>query len=168
MKLFLHTLLLSIILVSAQPNVNAQTRSLKKEEQKKQFQEIVELVQKGVFIFEARRAFPQGGASIDLTTNYGFVKVNVEEAKGHLPFFGRAYSVDFGGGGGIIFDGKMKDLKIERHPRRMRILYSFEVKNNDTYRLSMDIGLNGNATLSVNSNNRSTISYSGEISAVEE
>jgi hypothetical protein len=37
----------------------------------------------------------------------------------------------------------------------------------DKYRLSLSVGFEGSASLSITSNNRSTISYQGEISAPE-
>jgi hypothetical protein len=39
--------------------------------------------------------------------------------------------------------------------------------DDDKYKIYLTIGFDGNATLSVSSNNRSNISYTGEISGME-
>ncbi len=169
MKSTLNYLIVIAFLVSGFQNLDAQNSQSKKDKQQADFQKTVKLVEGGQFIFEAQRAFPQGGRSIDLTTNYGFIKTTGSDAESHLPFFGRAYSVEYGGGGGgIEFKGEMQNLKIETHQRKMKLLFTFEVKDKDTFKVSMDIGSNGNATVNISSNNRSNISYYGKISAIDD
>jgi hypothetical protein len=140
----------------------------KKEKRQRQYEEILALVKSGQFIFEADRAFPQSGSSIDLTTNYGYLKVTDSVATAELPYFGRAYNVDYGGNGGINFSGKANETEISENPAKMRIQYSFEVKDRDIFKIMMEIGYDGDTSLSVISNDRAAISYSGKISAVEE
>ncbi len=150
-------------------SVTAQDKKTEEEKRQGQYEETVQLIENGNFIFEADRAFPQGGASIDLTTNYGFLKVNEDStAVGDLPFFGRAFSVDYGGSGGIDFSGQMQELEYSPDKEKMRISYSFKVKDDDYYQILFDISYNGDASLSVISQNRSAISYHGYISLPEE
>ncbi len=139
-----------------------------KEKRQKQYEEILALVKSGQFIFEAKRAFPHSGPSIDLTTNYGYLKVTDSVATADLPYFGRAYNVAYGGKGGINFSGKANEIKISESPEKMRIQYSFEVKDRDVFKIMMEIGYDGDTSLSVISNDRASIRYSGKISAVEE
>ena len=92
-------------------------------------------------------------------------------AKGTLPFFGRAYSLPYGEGGGIEFDGVMKDqsLKIEHKKKRKILIYRFSITaKNDTYQISMEISGGGNCSVNLNSNNRAQISYSGTVSPVKD
>ncbi|WP_439184711.1 DUF4251 domain-containing protein [Carboxylicivirga taeanensis] len=169
MKSIFSIITLSLILLSPTFSASAQKKN-KKERQQEQFIETQKLVNSKQFIFVPDRAFPQGGRSIDLTTNYGFVKVEGTETTGDLPYFGRAYSVPYGGGSGIKFETtSIKNEQIEINEKKMRISYSFEARSKeDTYSLKLDIGYNGNASLSVMSNNRSHISYNGQVSELKE
>ena len=165
----------SIIIVSALMIVSttdsfAEKKKSKKEKRMEQFAETQKLVDAKQFIFVPDRAFPQGGRSIDLTTNYGFIKVMGTETEGDMPFFGRGFSIPYGGDGGIKFDKtSIENEKIEVNEKKMRLRYSFEAKSkDDTYRINMDISYGGNTSVSVTSNNRSHISYNGQISEIEE
>lgn len=138
-----------------------QTRDQSKDER---YEEMLALIESGDFLFEARRAFPQKGPSVDLTTHHAFIEFSDSTARARLPFYGRAYHVKYGGPGGIRFEGPVESTEITRKPERRKILYSFEVRDDDHFRVHMDIGYNGDAQVSINSNNRSHISYFGSLS----
>jgi len=167
MKAIIRTLFVIVVISSISFTLSAQEKKSKKEIKQEKFDETFELINKGDFKFEAKRAFPQGGRSIDLTTNYGFISVKQDAAEGDLPYFGRAYTASYGGDGGIKFDGEMLDKKIEVNEKKHRVILSFEVRDKDTYKVTMDIGYNGNTSVSITSNNRSHISYQGEIKKIE-
>lgn len=150
-------------LTGAVINAAAKETQSKTENRQGQYQETLELVERGDFIFKARRAFPTGGRSIDLTTNYGFIEVSDSMAEAGLPFFGRAYNIRYGGRGGIRFSSNIVNLDISKNPDKMRIRYSFEVKDDDYYKVSMDIGYDGGASVSIISNKRSHIRYQGNL-----
>ena len=135
----------------------------KTEKRPGQYEEILELVEKGNFIFRARRAFPQGGRSIELTGNRGFLEVSDSIAEAGLPFFGRAYHVRYPGYGGIKFSGEMENPGLSENTGKMRINYSFKVRDYDMYRVNMVISYNGSTTLDISSNHRSHISYYGNV-----
>lgn len=149
-------------------NASAQDKKSREEKRQTQFAETVKLTESGNFIFEADRALPQSGAPVDLTTNYGFLKIKEDStAVADLPFFGRAYSVDYGGNGGIEFSGKMEELEYSKNSEKKTISYSFKVKDDDYFRISFDISYSGDASLNVISQNRSSIRYYGDISRPE-
>ncbi len=169
MKSIFKILVFSFFLLNLGNDVYAQRKNKKKCRQE-QFAEIQNLVTRKQFIFVANRAFPQGGHSIDLTSNYGFVAVKGKESTGDLPFFGRAYSAPYGGGGGIEFEKtEIRKEKLNINKGTRKISYCFEARGiDDTYSIKMDIECNGNASLSVSCNKRSTISYMGKVSEIEE
>jgi len=168
MKRITHLVLFTFLIIGVQTSFGQ--KKSKKERRMEQFAETQKLVDTKAFTFVPNRAFPQGGRSIDLTTNYGFIKIMNTKTEGDMPFFGRGYNVSYGGDGGIKFkETTIEKEKIEVNKKKMRILYNFEAKGkNDTYRISMDISYSGNASVNVISNNRSAISYNGEISATED
>ncbi|MFW6044011.1 MAG: DUF4251 domain-containing protein [Marinilabiliaceae bacterium] len=128
------------------------------------YKEMLTLVESGEFAFEARRAFPQSGPSVDLTTHHAVIEFSDSTARARLPYYGRAFHVEYSGPGGIRFEGPVKSSEITRKPERRKILYSFEVRDDDHFRVHMDVGYNGDARVSINSNNRSHISYWGSLS----
>lgn len=146
-------------------NAFAQEKSKKqlKEEAKaaKQKQTTL-LVDSKEFVFVAKTAMPQGGRAINLTTDYT-LEFHPDLIKSYLPFFGRAYSgVGYGGDGGMKFEGKPIDLKIEKKKKSYDI--AVKVKgDNDYYSLMLSVYFDGTAYLSISSNNRSSISYNGDI-----
>jgi hypothetical protein len=148
----------------------AQEKSKKqlKEERNTELKKQTELlVNSQVFVFKGRRAYPQGGRSVDLTTNTNYVRFSPDLIESYLPFFGKAYSgVGYGGDSGLKFDGKPEEFTVEITKKNYRI--KAVVKgSNDVFRLTLTVGFEGSASLTVISNNRSSISYDGEIFAQE-
>ena len=155
-KLIFISLLFSILSLS----VSAQKAAQLEQE----FQQTRQLIESNHFQFELNRVYPQGGQDLSRFNPRGKFVITDSVAKGTLPFFGRAYSLPYGEGGGIEFDGVMKDqsLKIEH-------IYRFSITaKNDTYQISMEISGGGNCSVNLNSNNRAQISYSGTVSPVKD
>jgi len=168
MKTIVAFVILSFVGPFHLQNINAQDKKSRQEKKLEAFKETLELVKTDHFIFVPDRAFPQGGRSIDLTTNYGFIKILNENSEGDMPFFGRGFNVAYGGDGGINFNGEIINKKMEINEQKKSIQYSFEVKDKDHFRIHMEITYGGGASVNVTSNNRSFISYNGKISKIEE
>lgn len=149
-------------------NATSQEKSKKqlKEEAKLEKQKQTELlVDSKEFVFVARTVMPQGSRTINLTTKYT-LEFHPDLIKCDLPFFGRAYSgVGYGGDGGMQFEGKPMDLKIEKKKKSNDIKVNVK-GDNDSYSLILSVYFDGTAFLSINSNNRSSISYNGDIEAL--
>lgn len=147
-------------------NAMAQEKSKKqlKEEQKLEKQkQIALLVESKEFVFVASRVMPQSGRVINLTTVYN-VDFHPEWIKSDLPFFGRAFSgVGYGGGDeGMKFEGKPTVYSIEK--KKKAYIIKADVRGErDSYSMMLTVYFEGSATLSINSNNRSSISYDGDI-----
>jgi hypothetical protein len=146
-------------------NVIAQEKTKKqiKEEAKIEKQKQIEsLVESKEFVFVASRVVPQGGRTVNLTTEYT-VEIHPDFIKSDLPFFGRAYSgVGYGGDSGMKFEGKPKEFSIEK--AKKAYIIKAEVKGeSDIYTLLLSVYYDGYASLSISSNNRSSISYNGVI-----
>jgi hypothetical protein len=148
------------VVVLAVISINAASDKSARE---KEYRKMADLIERGDFTFEARRAYPRSGRTVDLTTNRGFIIISEETAEARLPFFGRAYNIPYGGNGGIRFSNEIENVEISKDPDKMRIRYSFEVRDRENFNVTMDIGYNGNASVNVISNNRSNISYQGYI-----
>jgi hypothetical protein len=145
-------------------NSNQESKVLKKQEQ---FEIIQNLVNTGQYKFQARKASPQKGPQIDLATTPNYLVVNKGKASADLPYFGRSFSVGYGGDGGIRFDGAMENIDVKRNDKKQKHTIKFRVKGtNDTYSCTLVITGLESATLFVQSNNRGPISYLGAIADV--
>jgi len=140
-------------------------KELKAERDLQKQKEIETLIDSKKFDFEAQKVNPQGGRVINLDYNMYFLKFNTEKTTCDLPFFGRAFNVPYGGGdGGIVFEGVPENIKVEKKKKSFLVRATVKGKD-DVYDLLFSIFLDGGATLSVNSNNRASISYTGEVKA---
>lgn len=162
-RLFIFPLLFCFLSTSvfAQEKTN---KELKAEKELQKQKEIEALIDAKNFVFEAKKVLPQGGRLIILDYNTYFLKFNTEKTTCDLPFFGRAFNVAYGGDGGIKFEGKPENIKVEKKKKSYNIRATVKGKD-DVYDLMFTVFFNGGASLSVNSNNRASISYDGEISA---
>lgn len=70
------------------------------------------------------------------------------------------------GDGGLNFEGKPQEYTFKKEKKAYQI--KAVVKGQyDVYTLFLIVFYDGSASLSINSNNRSTISYNGEIGPIE-
>lgn len=140
-------------------------KELKAERELQKQKEIKGLIESKNFVFEAQKVIPQGGRLLNLDYNTYFLKFNEIRTTCDLPFFGRGFNVPYGGGdGGIKFEGVPDNIQIEKKKKSYNIKTTVKGKD-DVYNLFFTVFFDGGATLSVNSNNRSSISYDGEIEA---
>ncbi len=143
-------------------------KQLKEEENRKNQEAIAELITNKAFIFVAQWAYPAGGSMVDLRSNPNYIRFSPELLEGSMPFFGQGYSgIGLGGEYGIKFKDMPMEYKII--PNKKYFVVEARVKGtNDVYRLSLNITSEGRSDLSVLSNNRSSIRYSGIILSPEE
>lgn len=158
--------LILLLLIGTAP-VLAQTSDRKAEKERKRIEkehEISALVDSRTFEFRANRALPTGYKSVDFTTNPNFVKFSPDLIVSEMPFFGRAYSVSYGGDAGLKFEGKPEKYTVEKKKKS----YEIEAKvrsESDFFTINLSVSFDGSSSMSISSNSRTTISYNGEISA---
>ncbi|MBW1655332.1 DUF4251 domain-containing protein [Flavobacterium quisquiliarum] len=164
MKTKLSILMLFLALSLSVAAQEKTKKELKQERELEKQKEVQSLLDTQNFVFEAQKVTPQGGRLIQLDYNTYFLKFNTENTTCDLPFFGRGYNVGYNSDGGIKFEGKPENIKIE-NKKKSTILKATVRGKNDVYDLFFTIFFNGTATLNVNSNNRAPIYYDGLISA---
>jgi hypothetical protein len=144
----------------SQEKSRKEIKAERKLEQQKQTEAMMNAKE---FVFIGKTAMPQGGRSVNLTTNSNYVKFHPDRIESDMPFYGRAYS---GGDTGMEFDGKPEEYTITKAKKNYQIEAVVKGEH-DTYKILLSVGFEGSASLSIISNNRSSISYSGDISAPE-
>lgn len=154
--------ILTAISAFSQEKSKSELRNERKLEKQSQ---IAEMVDAREFVFIARTAQPTGHRSVNLTSNPNFVKFHPDLIDGDMPYFGRAYSgVAYGGDGGLKFSGTPEDYTITKNKKNY--LVKGTVKGaGDVFSIALSVGFEGSASLTINSNNRASISYIGDISA---
>ncbi|MFV8326391.1 DUF4251 domain-containing protein [Flavobacterium sp. ZS1P14] len=166
-KISILVLFLSLMVTAsyAQEKSKKQLREERKIEKEKQ---IASLVDSKAFVFIGRTALGQGFRSIDLTTNSNYVEFKPDEITSEMPFFGRGYSgIAYGSrDGGMNFKGSPKEFTVEKGRKAYQIKATVKGET-DVYTLFLSVSFGGSATLTINSNNRSPISYNGEIRPIE-
>ena len=140
-------------------NLPAQTREEKKAERQAY---IEKLIAGKCFKIDISMAYPMRGRSIPLTSLYS-LELKQDSVDVYLPYYGRAYSVPYGGGKGLHFCSTATDLHVEKEKKGYAISFSSKTEE-DTYDFWIDISEEGFASISVTMRNRQSIRYSGEIS----
>jgi hypothetical protein len=111
---------------------------------------------------EVAQMFPMSGSSRSLTSSYSLA-INGDSIQSHLPYFGKAYSVPYGGGQGLVFEAPATDYTLNFNPKGTAEINLLARSQDDTYRYHILIFEDGNASIQVTSNNRQAISYSGKM-----
>ncbi len=148
---------------------------------------IEQLMKSREFYIEVDQAFPTGNSSITINSKYGPKRIGGEGyvslannegqlfildtiATGHMPFFGRAYSTEYGEGGGIEFEKakiENESFKVINKRKKHYIEYKFNVRSrNDVINFYVEVYANGKCSVNVTSNNRASISYSGDLTPI--
>lgn len=117
--------------------------------------------------FIAQSAHPMGGGMINLTPEYT-LDITSSEVISFLPFYGIAYSAEYGSSeGGIKFREALP--KGEWVSTRKGYEVMLEVRTQkDTYRLNLFFSQLGYAMLNVACQNRQPISFNGIVQAIPE
>lgn len=163
-------LLLLLFPVFSGMKTSAQTSLTKEEQTRNEFQSIKKLVESNQFEIHIDRVYPQNGFDVSQFNPQGEIIISDSIAEGRLPFFGRAYSLPYDGKGGIEFKAPMKShsIKITDKKKKKLVTYRFSVPGqNDLFQFSIDVTTNGYCSISLVSQNRSHINYSGTISPLK-
>ena len=145
---------LLLIMAISIPTLSAQTKKEKKELKK---QAVEKLITSGKYKIDVNRALPARGRSVMLTSPYS-VEIRNDSIISHLPYYGRAYSIPYGGGEGLNFKAPLTDYKLDWDKKgTAKIKFDFDI----------DIFSNGSSTIFVNMQNRQSINFQGEVDMTE-
>lgn len=165
--LIVGLLIIAFVSTNAQETKKKSKKELKAEKKAKQVKETTALLENNAYIFSAKNANPIKGKPIHLDPSYS-VKIENDTIVSYLPFYGRAYSVPYGGGGsGMDFTQPIESYSVEKSKKGYMV--KLKVKNeSDNLNYIFHISENGSTTLNVISVNRQSISYYGNIEKIEE
>ncbi len=134
---------------------------------KARISEVDSLLKAQYYRITVDKAFPTAGKMINLTTPY-YVEVKTDTVDSHLPYFGRAYSIPYGGGDGLNFEESLSDYSMTKGKKeRNEIKFSVRTSE-DTFDFNITVYPEGEAYVSIISNNRQPISYTGELTVPDD
>lgn len=104
----------------------------------------------------------QGGGTINLNESYYEVKITADSVIAFLPYYGRSFTAPINQTeGGVKFTSTKFEYKGKKGKKRGWNIIIEPKDVNEGYRLALDIGDEGYATLSLNSNSKQSITYQG-------
>ena len=141
--------------------------SERKERKLQKENDMIQLIDSGHFRFVASSARSNLGNFNNLGVNYDLVFDSLR-LKAYLPYYGRAYSVPYGGEGGVKFDLAAK--KIDKKWNKKKKMYTIQTEvsdNDDSYSILLTASPSGYSDLKINFRNRQMISYYGNIERIK-
>lgn len=141
------------------------TQGVSSPQEQQQYDELVQLVNSRDFEIINEWANAQTGNNVSLIGNSNFIRFEGDSVDIFLPYYGERYTGGgYGSSGGIEYKGPLNDLKIQERQKQQEVLLRFEGEH-DSENLEFIITLypNGNANTSVNTSERSSITYRGEV-----
>jgi len=138
-----------------------------KAERAAQLAETSQMVPKALaerhYKIEVQTMTPRRGGYRTVTPDF-MLEVKGDTLISYLPYFGRAYSVPYGGGGkGLNFTERIREYVTEQQ-KKGRTRIAIRVANEeDTYQFTINVFNNGKASIDLQPRERESISYSGEL-----
>ena len=106
--------------------------------------------------------YPFRGSSRSLTSDY-FIEVRNDSLISHLPYFGEAYDLPYGGGQGLNFSERIGSYA-DYQKKKDEFVIEIGVKNSeDIFIYTINVFDNGRSSIDVRSRKRDPISFSGEM-----
>ena len=114
------------------------------------------------FVIQVNRMNPMSGASKQLTSPYS-LEIRGDTVVSYLPYFGRAYSVPYGGGNGLNFTSTITDYT-SVIDKKGKTSINFKTKTDeDRFSYRVLIFQDGTSTIYVTTENRQPISFDGNV-----
>lgn len=161
--LFIAPALLAAVLLAAGCGASRMTPEEKKAEEARIAEEVQACLDARQYKIVVESIHPMRG-----TTRYsdGTYSLRVDGSKvySHLPFFGVAYSVPYGGGKALVFDDDIDEYYMEQGRRKDRQIITFLTDNGeDIVVFTVTVFDTGSADIHVKSRNRESISFRGHL-----
>jgi hypothetical protein len=124
------------------------------------------LIDSKYYAVNVNRMLPMSGKTQNLTSNYS-LEIRGDSVISYLPYFGRAYSVPYGGGKALNFEAITTNYT-HSYDRNGTAEISFQTDSGeDRYKYSVKIFVNGSSVIQVTPNNRQSVTYHGNLNTKE-
>ena len=132
-----------------------------KAEEEKTSQAVRQKLDERSYRIDVTYMMPMRGPS--QAVNAYSITVDGSTIDSHLPYFGEAHNIPYGGGKGLTFKEEMESYKDNGWKKDCRNIV-IQVKNEeDSYVFTLDVFDNGEVSVQVHCQNRDDISYRGAL-----
>ena len=156
--------MLLLALLVGIPTLSAQSKKEKKEQKK---EAVKKLIESENYKIDVNTAMPMCGRSVPLTSSYS-LEIRNDSVISYLPYYGRAYSIPYGGGDGLNFKAVLKEYSMKMDKKGNAVIEFIARNPEDRYEYRVKVFPNGSASIDVNMQNRQSISFQGELYIKEE
>ncbi|NND52387.1 MAG: DUF4251 domain-containing protein, partial [Saprospiraceae bacterium] len=128
-----------------------------------------EIVESKTYYFDILWVQPQFGTRIDMRDSFAFFNIYGNQADGYFPFFGRVRIAGIYNPGAIEFDNQMIDYVANFDDDRSTINIRFKVKARmETFFFDIFLHKGLFSRITISSNKRDSITFSGYIVSIKE
>lgn len=114
------------------------------------------------YVVDVQMMYPRRGRAVNVTSNYS-LEVKGDTLVSYLPYFGRAYSIPYGGGKAFNFSAPISSYESVRDEKGRTYVRLVTDNEEDVITFQLEIFDNGQATIDVQAREREPITYSGEL-----
>lgn len=155
-------LLIALAGAAAMVSCSSASKAVKSETDAANAQVVASMLDSRVYKMDFNRAYPSSGPSFALTYPY-YVSVIRDRVESFLPYFGRTYSLPYGGGEGLRFDAPMLDYEAVQGKKGQQVVTFKARTEEDTYQFRIEIYPTGGTYLSINALNKQSMSFNGQV-----
>jgi len=166
MKKIILILLFASFIIPVSAQTRAEKKKIKAEKAAKEYASLKDFVNSNKINFEADWATTNTGRRINLAGNSNFLKIDQTDGDIYLPFFGTAHSssVRFNNNGGVVYKGEIEEYTVKFNDKKQLVTIKFRTKDkSESFDFTLTLYGSKSANLTVFSNSRSNMSYSGRL-----
>ena len=114
------------------------------------------------YVVDVQMMYPRRGRAVNVTSNYS-LEIKGDTLVSYLPYFGRAYSIPYGGGKALNFSAPISSYESVRDEKGRTYVRLVTDNEEDVITFQLEIFDNGQTTIDVQAREREPITYSGEL-----
>ena len=155
-------IILTVMVVLVLVACSSLTSAEKAERQVKRAQAVEQALAARHYRVSVDMMYPRRGKAKTVSSDYG-LEVKGDTLVSYLPYFGQAYNVPYGGGKGLNFTETITEYHSQKLSNGATQLL-IKVKNEeDVYNFTLEVFDNGSTSIDMNSRERESINYSGNM-----
>lgn len=144
--------------------IGARTTSAQSRKERRKQKELVvkKLVESENYKIEVTTAYPLRGRMVPLSPSYS-LEIRNDSVFSRLPYFGRAYSIPYGGGSGLMFEAPIEKYQMIYNRRGIAKAELTARGKEDKFKFYFTIYPDGSSNINVTMQQRDPIRFVGQL-----
>lgn len=114
------------------------------------------------YVVDVQMMYPRSGRAVNVSSNYS-LEIKGDTVVSYLPYFGRAFSIPYGGGKAFNFSAPIISYESASDQKGKTYVRLVTDNEEDVITFQLEIFDNGQTTIDVQAREREPITYSGEL-----